>query len=254
MEVENWMQNNMSFLVSYPIAVLTLIVGVLLLPGSRTRRALLSTAIIIVIVQVGFIIWVARRQIVHAAGTRHAPSPSPQVKSRPTPSPAPQKPTLELPSSVDQNGPDSSAPSFYLSSKNNPSIRATYCLDGEFEGGSQLGPGTVTIKLNKASFDLCKYSPDSERKAIFQIGIGKREDISKANEKAMLWSKPISAAVTAGVPVDLGPQEVSFKKDSLPKKKNGPVNLSDYGISIRVFNPDRNGKYLLSCENIFSQQ
>jgi hypothetical protein len=144
--------------------------------------------------------------------------------------------------------------SFYLSSTDNPTIRSTYCIDGEFQGEAQLSSSTVTIKLDKANFNLCRYSSDSQRKVFFQVGIGKREDIRAGNVAAIRWSKPLGGDIAPDVPLELSPEPISFKKDSLPKRKKGSFKLSDYGLSVRVFSPDRNGKYILSCEDIFSSQ
>src|ERR1044071_9687095 len=144
-----WAQNNMSFLVNYPISVMTLLVGALLLPSPKVRRFIIALACMIIIGEIGFIVWVAYSQVFGARPPSRAPA---QTTSRPTPTPRIQKPTPEPPSSTDQSGSNtSSAVSFYLSSKGDPSIRSTYCLDGEFEGESQLSSGTINVHLGKGN-------------------------------------------------------------------------------------------------------
>lgn len=257
MEVGDWLQNNMSILLSTPATWLGLIIGAILIPSSRVRRTVYTTIAVTMIVQSGLIVWLARRQIARAEGPKPAPTSSPQAKPRPSPS-VPNQASTPQPSPLIEQGEieASEAVQFSVSSRNDPLIRMDYCLDGEFEGETSTNSNSINVTIGRANFDLCRYSVANTREVQFQVGVGKNSDIknikNKASKNAIAWSKPVVVGeIAAGEFLNVAPQQLSFKKSQLVKKK-GRVNLSEYGLVFRVYNPDRHGEYFLSRENAFT--
>jgi hypothetical protein len=157
----------------------------------------------------------------------------------PEPSPSVEPEAASVPNAVP----------FHLSSRDTPSIRSTYCVDGEFGGDYYSTQESLIININQADFDLCKYSDDADRTVIFQVGVV-RHNTDSIRPAPVIWSKPVKGRVTAGTPADLAPQTFTFKKSSLPAWKKGKASLSDYRFVIRVINPDKKGDYRLTSDRV----
>ena len=242
----------MQTLLSTPVAWLGLVIGALMLPATKARRTVNMLIVLTILLEIGFIGWVAYRQTTAAAAPSRSPRPVPTTQPipRPSPSPSAKAPTPQPSPEAPAEAEAPVAMQFSVSSKNDPSIRKDYCLDGKFEGEVRAGSDSINIDIHRANFDLCTDSKVGRREAQFQVGIGKLQDITSRNTKAIIWGKPVAGTITAGQSLDFAPRQVAFKKTQLGKK-SGQVGLSGYGIIFRVYNKERRGEYFLSCENIF---
>src|SRR3712207_645323 len=95
MEMGEWLQSNMQTLLSTPVAWLGLIIGALMLPASKKRRAVNLLIALTILAEIGFIGWVAYRQTAKAAMPKKQPraAPTTQASPRPSPSPVEKAPT-----------------------------------------------------------------------------------------------------------------------------------------------------------------
>jgi hypothetical protein len=191
MEVADWLQTNMQTVLGTPVAWLGLIIGALMLPASKTRRGVGATIVLIIVVQLVFICWVAYRQTAIAKGSKKPPRPAPTATTNsgtPAASPRPMATPQSFPTPDPGETDSSNAVQFSVSSKDDPSIRHAFCLDGDFEGEVNAGANSVDVTIGKAVFDLCTGSQVGKRRAQFQVGVGKNEDVRNNNKRAILWS------------------------------------------------------------------
>lgn len=243
--MEQWLLSNMSIWVFWPISVMGLFSGMLLLNPSRIKRLLVLLGIFIVAGEFGLGYWLINRQVARATESHPTLKPSSPTKARTAPSsPKPQqKPEAQELSSGVVSEPDSSnLASFFLTSVNTPSIRTAYCIDATVRGQFRSNSNSIDIMVEKADFDLCKESDTSQRQVIYKVGIGKREDVVKRNMDALIWSQPVTGRITTGAEAHLAPQLLSIKK--IPFNK-GAIDLSNYVPVVRVYNPEKSGEYFL---------
>lgn len=231
------------------IAILSGFGSLLMLKPGPARSFLLSALILVALIDAAFIIWGINLRLERIADAKiRKPGP------RPNPKPSPDEPKVKTPKVKEPETSEETAAAegmdFALSSRFDPSIRQEFCIDSEVSGRFYHHSGRLKVQLERAAFNLCRYSVDGQRQVQYVIGIGRLSDIARKNWKAVAWSdKALKGSVAAGSESDITPSgPITIAANRLFKKKETP-NLDDYGIVVSVYNPDRNGRYFLFQNN-----
>jgi hypothetical protein len=175
------------------------------------------------------------------AGPERGPAPVPDRK--PGPSVTYPKNAEKMETAVPQ--PEQDLISFNFSSRSDASIRQQYCVDSDVSGTVVRSGDQVLVRMDRASFDLCKYSSVSARRLEFRVGIGSVDDIGRQNWRAIQWSKPQKGSVVVGSESDLTPSTPINIATRGSLKINLTKGIGHYGVVVSVYNPDRRGLYYL---------
>jgi hypothetical protein len=168
----------------------------------------------------------------------HVPGPWP------VPSPPPQEVKPEI-----EDKQNESLLTFNTDSRSKASIRQQFCIDSALGGTVSKSGNNIVANIDTATFNLCNYSSDNHRTVEFKIGIGKREDIAKADWPKINWSKPQRGSITAGQETDLTPNApivIPLSRSLQTKLAKTPKN---YNVVVSIYNPDRKGLYYLNNDS-----
>lgn len=242
--MEAWSRSEILNLVGLPFILLAAAATILQVPHTAVRRIMLVLFLAVMAADASFFVWWYSHQPAPIV-RRPLPRPSPNIKASPTPSPPEKKNTPQPTPAEDQRKTEPSDEIALNSSTFNDGVtRPKYCLDSAFEGRCNRGPQSIEVVIDRARFELCTSSEDAAREVQFRVGIGKREDVSKEKEDSIIWGPIMTKHITAGKDnkLDFAPGKLlSVNKAQLSKK--GPLDLSKYKIIIKVFNPDKRGRY-----------
>ncbi|HEY6806392.1 MAG TPA: hypothetical protein VI306_22625 [Pyrinomonadaceae bacterium] len=161
------------------------------------------------------------------------------------PGPAPMYPKSGDNKEAAVSQPEQDLISFNFSSRSDVRIRHQYCVDSDVSGVVVKSGEQVLVKMDRVSFDLCKYSSVSVRRLEFRVGIGRTDDIDHQNWRAIQWSKSQKGSVVAGSESDMTPRAPISITTRGSLKTNLANGIGSYGVVVSVYNPDRKGLYYL---------
>lgn len=227
------------FILGLPFTLLGTVAAILQVPHVTLRRAMLALFIAALAADGYFLMWWSSHQ--KDVVVRRVPPPKPS----PTPSPRKVEPTPQPSPTPAQSQPESADEITLNSSTFKDGVtRDIYCLDSAFEGRCRRRPNSIEVIIDRARFELCTQSKAPERDIQFKVGIGKNEAVDQRREDLITWGPLITKHITKGEEnaLDLAPgQLLSINKAKLSKKS--PLDLSKYKLIIKVFNPEKRGRY-----------
>lgn len=247
--MQDWARNDVLSIIALPLFMVGTVAAVVMVPYPRFRHTLLTLVLLIIIADVGIVVWVARRQPVEISKVTRRPDPTPQVKPSPSPSPPAQRPTPEATPPPAQAQTDSArAIPFHISSMSDQSIRQNYCVVGDFDGECRLNAKSIDVTLTEANINLCNYSSHGPRSVSIKVGVGDYNAIARGGPRMVNWSQTVT------INKRINPGEMFNLSDPLhfaiPKRHS--KDLSKYGLIIQVsnitFDTNKENRYCLYSE------
>jgi hypothetical protein len=224
-----WGRGEILNLIALPLVMIGTFATTAAIPNPNLRKKLSIAILIIVIGDIGAVVWLIYRD--------YWPVASPPAPTTPPPTPTPKpSPVPFQPSQIQ----------FLAVPTDEAAMRTKYCVVADFNGSLTAHEQSIDVTINEANLDLCLYSNHGTRRISVRVGIA-----ASANAKARIfWTQPATV-----ITPKLGPGETYSLSGPVHLVINRPRwnKLSQSVVFVEVANKPndfgRENRYRLISEN-----
>lgn len=224
----DWGRSEILGLVTLPLLMVGTFATTATIPYPRLRKTLQVAMLVIVIGDVGAVVWLIYRDYWTVT-----PTPSPRIP-QPTPSPKPSPPPFQT-----------SQIEFRASPADTAATRRNYYLVADFNGSITANEQSIDVTVNEANLDLCRYSNHGARLVSIRVGIS----TSATAKGRVIWSQRtiIAPRLNPGETYNLSdPLRLSIRKARWNKLSQSVVFVE---VANRANDSGRENRYRLISGN-----
>lgn len=224
-----WGRGEILNLIALPLVMIATYASTLAVPIPSLRRKLSIAILVVVIADVGAVVWLVYRDYWSVTPTPAPNIPQPSPTPRPLPSPF-QPVQIE----------------FQASPPNAEATRKEYCVVADFDGSITANEQAIDIVINEANLELCLYPKyGGTRLVSIRVGISAN---AGGKARSILWSQRKTITPKLGRGETYSPSEpirLTIHKSRWTKLRQSAVFVE---VTNRTSDSVHVGRYLLVSE------